>query len=63
MLSEILLLIFFIQTCLSNLFLFVYATGVMMIFPFYLLEILELLIAYVFSFTNSEILDKLDGND
>jgi len=45
------------------LFLFVYATGVMMIFPFYLLEILELLIAYVFSFTNSEILDKLDGND
>jgi len=63
MLSEILLLIFFIQTCLSNLFLFVYATGVMMIFPFYLLEILELLLAYVFSFTNSEILDKLDGND
>ena len=63
MLSEILLLIFFIQTCLYNLFLFVYATGVMMIFPFYLLEILELLIAYVFSFTNSEILDKLDGND
>jgi len=63
MLSEILLLIFFIQTCLSNLFLFVYATGVMMIFPFYLLEILELLIAYVFSFTNSEILDKPDGYD
>jgi hypothetical protein len=63
MLSEILSLIFFIQTCLYNLFLFVYATQVMINFPFYLLEILELLIAYVFSFTNSEILDKPDGND
>ena len=32
---------FFIQTCLSNLLLFVYASKVMIIFPFYLLEILE----------------------